>query len=357
MRSKFILLSSAAIVLASFGTANAQAPSQNGYGINPPAANQIPAEKQKSASDLKKQEPSTSESLKSDDVKAADHNAVQSHSPRSTVGQGDAGDTKRNLRDTSEPGKAPEKSRSNESTAPKKQNSATDESQSSKSSGSTATDSTKSSGSAATESKEQMRNAQQRDGETNRAAAAATSHLNKEQEAKINSAIAATKVEPVAKVNFSLSIGTSVPGHVHLQPLPTTIVSIVPQYRGYEYFLVREEIIIVEPRTKKIVKIIKRSGPSHASSQSRSQKIKLSETDRNILRKSARHSRATTGANRSVTETITVGEPLPATVEIEAFPEEIYSEVPAIRDYRYYRTDRGLFLVDPADRVVIEEVD
>jgi hypothetical protein len=38
--------------------------------------------------------------------------------------------------------------------------------------------------------------------------------------------------------------------------LPVEIVTIVPAYRGYKYILVEEEIVIIDPRTLRIVAVI-----------------------------------------------------------------------------------------------------
>jgi hypothetical protein len=57
-------------------------------------------------------------------------------------------------------------------------------------------------------------------------------------------------------VSFNLSIGTRVPRSVHFVTLPSEIVRIVPQYRGFEYFLVEDEIVIVDPVTLEIVAVI-----------------------------------------------------------------------------------------------------
>jgi hypothetical protein len=38
--------------------------------------------------------------------------------------------------------------------------------------------------------------------------------------------------------------------------VPTTIVAIEPTWRGFEYFLVGDEIVIVDPRTLEIVAVI-----------------------------------------------------------------------------------------------------
>jgi len=57
-------------------------------------------------------------------------------------------------------------------------------------------------------------------------------------------------------VNFSVSVGTRIPRSVHIVVLPEEIVLLIPEYRGYDYFLVGDEIVIVDPRTLEIVAII-----------------------------------------------------------------------------------------------------
>ncbi|KRQ14700.1 DUF1236 domain-containing protein [Bradyrhizobium manausense] len=57
--------------------------------------------------------------------------------------------------------------------------------------------------------------------------------------------------QPLTNVNFSLSVGTVEPRDVRLQPLPAEVVEIVPQYRGYKFALVKDEIVIVEPRSRR----------------------------------------------------------------------------------------------------------
>jgi Protein of unknown function (DUF1236) len=57
-------------------------------------------------------------------------------------------------------------------------------------------------------------------------------------------------------VNFDVRVGTRIPRSVHYAVLPSDIVRIVPQYRGFDYFLVEDEIVIVDPHTLEIVAII-----------------------------------------------------------------------------------------------------
>src|SRR4029079_5558103 len=75
--------------------------------------------------------------------------------------------------------------------------------------------------------------------------------VTKEQETKISAAIKTANVRPLTRVDFSVSVGSVVPAHVTLAPLPASVIAIVPQYRVYDFFVVQDEIIIVEPRTKK----------------------------------------------------------------------------------------------------------
>jgi hypothetical protein len=63
-------------------------------------------------------------------------------------------------------------------------------------------------------------------------------------------------VPRVAHVNFSLAVGTVVPRDVHVVPMPTTIIEIYPAWRGYDYLVVGEEIIVIDPRNHTIVAII-----------------------------------------------------------------------------------------------------
>ena len=63
-------------------------------------------------------------------------------------------------------------------------------------------------------------------------------------------------VEPVQNVNFSISVGTRVPRDVRFHTLPSEIVTIYPEWRGYEYFLVRDQIVVVDPRTLEIVAVL-----------------------------------------------------------------------------------------------------
>lgn len=86
--------------------------------------------------------------------------------------------------------------------------------------------------------------------------AGAGARLTTEQRTRISTVIRDQHVAPVNNVNFAVTVGTRVPRDIGFHPLPGEIVSIYPEWRGYEYFLVRDEIVVVDPRTLEIVAVL-----------------------------------------------------------------------------------------------------
>jgi Protein of unknown function (DUF1236) len=87
--------------------------------------------------------------------------------------------------------------------------------------------------------------------------AGAGAKLSTEQRTKISTVIRSEHVEPVTNVDFAISVGTRVPRErVHLRALPSEVITIHPDWRGYEFFLVRDQIVVVDPRTGEIVDVL-----------------------------------------------------------------------------------------------------
>ena len=86
--------------------------------------------------------------------------------------------------------------------------------------------------------------------------AGAGAKLSTEQRTKITTVIRDQHVAPVTSVNFAISVGTRVPRDVGFHPLPAEIVTYYPEWRGYEFFLVRDQIVVVDPRTLEIVAVL-----------------------------------------------------------------------------------------------------
>src|SRR5579883_1998610 len=81
-------------------------------------------------------------------------------------------------------------------------------------------------------------------------------HITTAQRTRIQETIRNTHVENVGHVNFALNVGTRIPEGYHLYPLPPELVSIVPEYRGFEYIEAEDELVIVDPASGEIVDII-----------------------------------------------------------------------------------------------------
>jgi hypothetical protein len=56
--------------------------------------------------------------------------------------------------------------------------------------------------------------------------------------------------------HFDITVGAKVPRDVHVAVLPEDIVTIVPEYRGFDYIVVGDNILIVDPVTLEIVAVI-----------------------------------------------------------------------------------------------------
>jgi hypothetical protein len=90
---------------------------------------------------------------------------------------------------------------------------------------------------------------------TGQGAAAGSAKLSTEQHTKITTIIRQQKVAP-AHLNVSVRVGNRVPGSVHLYPLPVEVFVVYPEWRGYDYILVGNDILVIDPRTHQIVAIL-----------------------------------------------------------------------------------------------------
>jgi hypothetical protein len=184
-----------------------------------------------------------------------------------------------------------------------------------------------------------------------------SAQITTQQRTQIASTIRQQNVSPV-RVNFAVNVGVNVPSSVRLAVLPDAIVSIVPRYRGYSYFVTDEQIVIVEPSSHRIVEVMPYEGGGRAAAApARSErKAQFSREQRESIKKYAVQKRtATTGSGSA--RRVVVEDEVPATVEIEEFPETVVREVPSVRTYRYYRQDNDVIVVDPSNRRVIDVID
>lgn len=146
---------------------------------------------------------------------------------------------------------------------------------------------------------------------------------------------------------MSVRAGVAVPGTVRLRPVPEEIVSVYPQFRGYEFAMVRDEVVIVDPKTREVVEVVGRGNAARAEPRRH-----FSRTQDELIRKSVR-------TERHVDVTIDEAPEarVPDSVELETLPNTVVSEIPEARSYRYF-VDRNehIVLVDPDSHEVVDVI-
>jgi Protein of unknown function (DUF1236) len=149
--------------------------------------------------------------------------------------------------------------------------------------------------------------------------------INDEQERQIATALRKQRVQPIESSAISVKVGAVAPAGVRLGAVSADLVAVLPQFRGYSFFATRDEIVIVEPGTRKIAALVpvKLTATAAAPQQDR-------DTER----------AATRSTRRSNSERdVTVGAGVPS--------EEEILRAPTTR----YRSSRTF---EPDDTVIIE---
>ena len=65
-----------------------------------------------------------------------------------------------------------------------------------------------------------------------------------------------THKSTAAPLTFGATVGAFVPDAVETEPLPATVVTLIPQLRGYHGAVVADQAIVIEPKTRQIVEVI-----------------------------------------------------------------------------------------------------
>jgi Protein of unknown function (DUF1236) len=90
-------------------------------------------------------------------------------------------------------------------------------------------------------------------------------------------------------INVVVNVGAPVPGEVDLLPLPPAIASLVPEFQGYEYVVVNDEIVIVQPSTRVVLEIIRSGGVAEAPAGPPPVGVNLTDAQRRLLLESVRN--------------------------------------------------------------------
>ena len=180
---------------------------------------------------------------------------------------------------------------------------------------------------------------------TERSGSAQRVQITEEKRTSIHQTILKERnVNRVTKVNFSINIGTRVPRSVRLEVLPASVITIVPEYRSYRYFVVDDQICIVEPSTYEIVEVIRVSDRTATrDNRGSSVRLVLTEQEKEILLREVDLRDGSTLALGALTE----GAEVPRDISLKVFPATVVERVPKVRDYKYITAENRLAIVDP----------
>jgi hypothetical protein len=81
-------------------------------------------------------------------------------------------------------------------------------------------------------------------------------NLTSQQRTRIQQTVLAGRNLPrVNNVNFAVSVGTVVPTSVRVVDVGPELIEINPQWRGYKYFVVHDDVVIID-NSRKIVSVV-----------------------------------------------------------------------------------------------------
>lgn len=154
-----------------------------------------------------------------------------------------------------------------------------------------------------------------------------------------------SNVNRINQVNFSVNVGTRVPRSVHLVALPATVISLVPQYRSYRYFVANDQICIVDPNSYEIVEVIAASDrTARADDRGGSAKLLLTEEEKTII---LREVEMDGGGSTMGLGALAEGAELPRDVQLRTFPQTVIRQVPKVEGYKYFTAENRVAIADP----------
>jgi hypothetical protein len=177
--------------------------------------------------------------------------------------------------------------------------------------------------------------------------------LNGENKERLHRAFDMNRAR-VHNVNFEHHVGRRIPRHIHLFPIPAAVFAFFPYYEDYSYFVVDDDICIVDPRTYVVVDVIDAAywnGPPRPHVAG----LHLSAHQIAIVRESIPADFPDLGLHLR----LALGAEIPEYAALHEFAPFVLDRVAQLRDYRFLVADDQIVIVQPRDRsiaLVIERV-
>jgi hypothetical protein len=168
---------------------------------------------------------------------------------------------------------------------------------------------------------------------------------------RISEALISTAPATSQNINIAVNIGAPLPGEVELLPLPPAVVSLVPEYQGFEYVVVNDQVAIVQPSTRVVVEIIAPTGVAAAPAAPPPAVVNLTDAQQQLLLESVQDE-----SPQAQMPELADGQTVPQNIELMPVPSAVVAQVPMIERYRVAAGNHRVVLVDPGTRVVVHVV-
>jgi hypothetical protein len=185
--------------------------------------------------------------------------------------------------------------------------------------------------------------------------------LTGDKKEKVKSAFKSQSVKEINNVNVDISVGRRLPRDWEYHTVPTAIIEIVPEYRGYRYVYVEDRYVIVDPDTYEVVYVFDERGGGGSASVGRSTgesgsasgtchtDLTFTTEDRRFIFEKVHTS---TEASIKIGD-LRVGATLPGEARVETFPSEVVTRVSNLENCRYMRVEDRIVVVDPKDEKIV----
>ena len=168
---------------------------------------------------------------------------------------------------------------------------------------------------------------------------------------------------------FPATVGGIVPGWVQVYGVPSEIVAIYPTFAGSEFLVVGDDVVILEPGSRRIVAMLSRTSGAYVAERvapPAAVSTTVSTTGLALAEERIRLSRGQIATIRTVLRQrecryarpadFFIGSVVPSTAPFCDFPERVIAAVPDIEGYRFITRRNAVVVVDPADDRVVSVV-
>lgn len=178
----------------------------------------------------------------------------------------------------------------------------------------------------------------------------ARTRLGPEERQKLHSAFDVQKAR-ISRASFDHHVGRRIPRHVHLFRIPSSVFAFFPYYRDYSYFVVDDNICIVDPQTYVVVDVI----DAGYWSEGRPQVAELRLSESQIAQ--VRDSLAPDFPVANVRLRLALGAAIPEDVELHEFAPIVLDRVPQLGEFRFLVAGDQIVIVHPRDRAIALVID